>query len=100
MVSLDTPEQNREFAESAGADLVLLSDPSKEASRAFGVMSPSGAYTLRWTFYIDGNGLIKRIDKNVDPASHGQEIVRSLTALSFQGEITPTRGKSPAEPET
>ena len=39
MVSLDSPEKNRNFADSLGAKQVLLSDPTGEAARAYGVVA-------------------------------------------------------------
>jgi peroxiredoxin Q/BCP len=49
MVSLDTPERNREFANSLGAKHVLLSDPTGEAAEAYGVAGSSGRFAKRWT---------------------------------------------------
>lgn len=75
MVSLDSPEKNRAFAESVDADVTLLSDPTGTVARAYGVLAPSGKYARRWTFYIEGSGVIKRIDRDVSPASHGSDLV-------------------------
>jgi peroxiredoxin len=83
MVSLDDAEKNRAFAESAGAEFVLLSDPSKDNARRYGVLAPLGLYTKRWTFYIDGAGIVRRIDKNVVTKTHGEDVVRSLGELDF-----------------
>ena len=35
----------------------------------------------RWTFYIDPNGKILHIDKEVKPATSGQDIVTKLGEL-------------------
>ncbi len=83
MVSLDPPERNREFAESLGASLPLLSDPEGKAARAYGVLAPGGGYALRWTFVIDGEGVIRRIDKEVSPSTHGADLVRMLDELGL-----------------
>ena len=83
MVSLDEPDRNKAFADSVDADFVLLSDPTKEAAADYGVMSSSGSYAKRWTFYIDKQGTIRKVDKKVDPATHGQEVVRTLGSLGF-----------------
>jgi peroxiredoxin Q/BCP len=83
MVSLDDPEQNRAFAESLEAKLVLLSDPDGEVARAYGVTSLGGLYARRWTFYIDRKGVIRAIDKNVRVESAGQDIARKLGELGF-----------------
>ncbi len=83
MVSLDDAEKNRAFAESVGAGFVLLSDPSKENARRYGVLAPLGLYAKRWTFYIDGGGIVRRIDKSVSTKTHGEDVVRSLGELGF-----------------
>ena len=40
-------------------------------------------FAKRWTFYIDLDGTIRKIDKSVDPAHHGEEIARTLSELEF-----------------
>lgn len=83
MVSLDPVEQNKAFADSVDADFVLLSDPEKKASEQYGVLSGSGTYTSRWTFYIGPDGRIKKVDKSVRPGMAGEEIVETLAELDF-----------------
>jgi peroxiredoxin Q/BCP len=83
MVSLDDAEKNRAFAESVGAGFVLLSDPSKESARRYGVLAALGIYTKRWTFFIDGEGIVRKIDKDVATKTHGEDVVRSLGELGF-----------------
>lgn len=81
MVSLDDAEKNRAFAEGLDAKHVVLSDPLKEAAESYGVVAFGGLYSRRWTFYIDESGTIRRIDKNVDVATAGQDIARNLEEL-------------------
>jgi peroxiredoxin Q/BCP len=83
MVSLDTPEKNREFVESLDAKHVLLSDPTGEAAKAYGVTGASGRLANRWTFYIDSSGTIREVDRNVSTATAGQDIARKLGELGF-----------------
>lgn len=83
MVSLDKPERNREFADSLGARHVLLSDPTGEVARAYGVRGFGGLFARRWTFYIDREGVIRHIDKHVNVESAGQDIARRLADLGF-----------------
>lgn len=83
MVSLDEPERNKEFAESLSAKLVLLSDPSGKSAKAYGVASLGGLYARRWTFYIDSEGVIREIDRDVRVESAGQDIARKLEELGF-----------------
>ena len=81
MVSLDTPAKNQEFAEGLEAKHVLLSDPTGETARAYGVTGFGGLFAKRWTFYIDRDGVIRAIDKSVSTATAGQDIARRLEAL-------------------
>jgi peroxiredoxin Q/BCP len=83
MVSLDEPDRNRAFAESLGAKLVLLSDPGGVAAKAYGVTGFGGLYARRWTFYIDRDGVVREIDRDVKVESAGQDIARKLAELGF-----------------
>ena len=83
MVSLDKPERNREFAESLGAKHTLLSDPTGDVARAYGVRGLGGLFARRWTFYIDAEGLIRFIDKQVHVETAGQDMARRLAELGF-----------------
>lgn len=82
MVSHDTPEDNKKFAETHGAEYPILSDPSKEMPAAYGVLHKRG-YCNRWTFYIDKEGVIQKIDKKVKPASAGDDLVEAMGELGF-----------------
>jgi peroxiredoxin Q/BCP len=79
--SVDSAETNRRFADSLGAPYPILSDPTKEAARAYGVLGPSG-YASRWTFYIGADGRVLDIDKTVSPSTHGADVARRLTELT------------------
>lgn len=80
-VSVDTPETNKAFAQSLGLDYPVLSDPSKETARAYGVVDVDQPFASRWTFYIAPNGKILYIDKHVSPASHGRAVAAKLAEL-------------------
>jgi len=79
MLSLDPPERNREFAESVGIGFPILSDPTGETARAYGVLGPGDSVARRWTFVIDRGGSIRRIDREVRPATHGIDLLEVLT---------------------
>lgn len=81
MASVDKPEDNRGFAEKNAASFPILSDPSKEMCTAYGVLSGMG-YANRWTYYIDANGVIQMIDKDVQPRSAGADLVANLKSLN------------------
>jgi peroxiredoxin Q/BCP len=93
MASVDPLEDNIRFAkatkvdlngrtvEKKEADFPMLSDPTKETAKAYGVLAPNGAFALRWTFYIDKNGRIAAIDKAVKPETSAEDMVAKLGEL-------------------
>jgi peroxiredoxin Q/BCP len=81
MISVDTPEDNKKFAEMHEADYPILSDVSKEIANRYGVLGPSGL-ARRWTFYIAPDGKILHIDNAVKPASSGPDMVAKLAELN------------------
>lgn len=83
MVSLDSEEKNREFAEALDANFPLLSDPDKQVARAYGVLGVTRLFAKRWTFYIDKEGVIRHVEKEVDAENHGAQLARTLDDLGF-----------------
>jgi len=86
MISVDTLEDNKAFAEKEHADFPMIANPDKKVAMAYGVIAPDAApdrqFARRWTFYIDPSGKIAAIDKAVKPASSGQDIVAKLKELN------------------
>lgn len=80
MASTDSEEDNRKFAEKNEASFPILSDASKKTAEAYGVLS-DGGYARRWTYYIDAEGIVVDIDKDVDPRNAGDQLVEHLFAL-------------------
>ena len=81
--SVDPLETNKKFAESLDLDYPILSDPDKTVAKAYGVLNDSGSYALRWTFYIGAEGTILKIDREVNPATSGADLVNNLKKLGF-----------------
>ena len=81
MISVDTPEDNKRFAESLDAHFPLLSNPTKEVAEAYGVVTAERAVPFRWTFIIGGDGKILKVDREVSPSSAGQDLVAHLQEL-------------------
>ena len=61
-------------------DYAILSDPSKDTAKAYGVLNERGMAN-RWTFYIDKNGKIAAIDQKVNTDNHGKDIAAKLSEL-------------------
>lgn len=83
MISVDTPEENKAFAEKESADFPLLSDPSKKVAEAYGVLGPTGM-ARRWSFYIGPDGKILDIDKQVSTGTAGADLTAKLKALGIR----------------
>ena len=100
MASVDPLEDNIRFAketkvnlvgrggptgnivEKKEADFPLLSDPTKETAKAYGVLNEQAGFANRWTFYIDKNGRISYIEKVVKPATSAEDMVAKLGELN------------------
>ena len=83
MVSFDPPEKNAEFAKSLKANLVLLSDTKGDVASAFDVSNLGGMYAKRWTFYVDKDGVVRFVDKNVNTGTAGADIAKKLAELKL-----------------
>ena len=77
---MDGEKGNKAFAKSLEADYPILSDPSKETAKAYGVLSERGLAN-RWTFYIGKDGKILFIDDKVKAGAHGADVAAKLKEL-------------------
>lgn len=78
--SCDSPDTNKKFAESLSLDYPILSDPTKEVAKAYGVLTDKG-YAARWTFIIGKDGKILDVMSEVSPSQHGKDLASRLGAL-------------------
>jgi len=86
-VSVDDPRSHANFARKYQLPFPLLSDPDGHTAAAYGSLLNLGVirFARRHTFIIAPDGRIAaRFDK-VDPASHAQEVARTLRALQHAG---------------
>ena len=82
MVSVDSLEKNTEFATEHEANFPILSDSGKQMTRAYGALMAIGLAN-RWTYYIDTDGSILKIDKDTNPATAGRDLVTNMKELGF-----------------
>jgi thioredoxin-dependent peroxiredoxin len=82
MASVDTPEKNAEFAKEYELDFPVLADPEKTMTEAYGVLSERG-FANRWTYYIDAQGIVVKIDKSTNPSSAGKDLADNMATLGF-----------------
>ena len=81
MASTDTLETNTAFAAKNAATFPILADPDKIASEAYGVLLLG--FARRWTFYIDTDGIVRKIDKDVSARKAGEQLAANLETLGF-----------------
>jgi peroxiredoxin Q/BCP len=82
MASTDPVDENTGFAEKEHADFPILSDPTKEVAKTYGVLGLMGVAS-RWTFYIGKDGKISAIDKAVKPATAAEDVAAKLAELKI-----------------
>lgn len=82
-VSADSVDSHRQFCDKEGLKFPLLADTDGAVSRAYG--SWLGFISLRHTFIIDPNGIIRARFVKVNPAIHSQEVLATLDALGVTG---------------
>jgi peroxiredoxin Q/BCP len=85
--SVDKPEENKKFAEDLGLDYPILSDPDKTVAQAYGVLQPPRpTMSIRWTFYIDKDGVIREIDKKIRTAQAGADVAAKVKSLGLASQ--------------
>jgi len=78
--SVDDAALNKQFSDKLSLDFPLLSDPTKETAKAYGVLNERGMAN-RWTFFIDKDGKIAAIDDKVKPEGYGATVAAKLKEL-------------------
>lgn len=83
-ISMDTPEEHRQFIAKYDLPYTLLSDPMGETIREYGAWGKKmfgREGILRKTFIIDPQGLVQKVYSRVTPAGHGQQILDDIQQL-------------------
>ena len=99
MASTDPLEENMKFAKATSvtlpgrggaaptivekkeADFPMLSDPTRETAKAYGVVTGEQTAARRWTFYIDKAGKIAAIETAVKPATSAEDMIAKLEEI-------------------
>lgn len=83
-VSKDSVVSHKKFAEKYHLLFPLLSDETKETIRAYDAwgkkkfLGKEVEGTLRKTYLIDPQGVIKKVYNNVNPIQHAQELMKDI----------------------
>lgn len=81
--STDDAETQEKFAKELGVSYPILADPEKKVARAMGVLSVTGLYANRRTFYVGKDGKLLAIDEEVDLREHGVQVLAKLEELGL-----------------
>ncbi|MFB5630233.1 MAG: peroxiredoxin [Nitrosopumilaceae archaeon] len=79
-ISIDSVDDQKKFVDEYNIPFMHLSDPSKKTCKTFAGLNIAGL-AKRSTFIIDKQGIIRKIFRNIDVESHGQEIGNFLKQL-------------------
>ena len=82
-ISVDSPWANAAFAEKLGAQFPILSDATRDISRAYGVFDEENVVARRTTFVVDRHGVVQQVlmaQGALDPA-HALEACAVLTEV-------------------
>ena len=79
-ISIDSVDSQKKFVKEYKIPFLHLSDPSKQTCKKFAGLNITGM-ARRSTFIIDKHGIIKKIFRDINVETHGQEIANSLKQL-------------------
>ena len=80
-VSADSIDSHAEFCDSEGLKFPLLTDTDGKVSKSYG--SWMGIYSMRHSFIIDPQGILRATFTDVNPTAHSREILTELDRLQF-----------------
>jgi thioredoxin-dependent peroxiredoxin len=78
-VSADSIDSHAEFCDSEGLKFPLLADTDGAVSKAYG--SWMGIYSMRHSFIIDPQGILRATFIDINPTAHSQEVLATLDRL-------------------
>jgi peroxiredoxin Q/BCP len=81
-VSADSVDSHAQFCDAEGLRFPLLADTDGSVSKAYG--SWLGSMSLRHTFIIDPDGLLRERYTGVNPAIHSTEVLARLNELQLK----------------
>ena len=84
-VSYDSPQTNRAFAERHHLPFLLLSDSDRTLARAVGAAIPLLPFPKRISYLIGADGRVLRAYPKVSPATHAEEVLEDVRALTKAG---------------
>ena len=83
MASVDPLDKNRAFAKETNADFPMLSDPTKNIAKAYNVLNLFRVAN-QVTFYISKEGIILKIDEEINPKTAAEDMAKNLEMLKVE----------------
>jgi len=80
---VDTEENHQRLAELAHLRFPILTDTTRAAAEAYGVLMPTRRNVRRVTFYIGRDGRLLHIDRAPIADGHGEGVAERLAALGI-----------------
>jgi hypothetical protein len=84
-ISFRPPSFNKDLCEKESIAFQLLSDEDRTVIKRYGVFNAQDNCAQRVSFLVDKEGVIRAIDRDVKPATHGQDLVK-LVKSWLQGK--------------
>lgn len=90
-ISKDSPESHTKFIEKHDLKVLLLADPTHQVLEAYGAWQPKKLYgkeflgTVRSTYLIDPDGIIREVWPKVKVKGHVEEVKKRLEELRKPG---------------
>ncbi len=86
-VSTDSLESHEQFKDKYSLNFPLLSDPTADISKMYGVWKEKNLYgrrswgVARTTYLIGPDGRVRKVYKKVDTKTHGDDVLNDLRAM-------------------
>lgn len=78
-VSTDTVEEQAAFHKKHGLKFSLISDASGKITEAYGAKMPMIKMAKRWTFILDDQLVVRKVDHDVDPVTDAVKVAEFIT---------------------
>lgn len=82
-IACEPANNAKTFTEAMSFNFPVLSDANGEVAQKFGVVRSAGEAPAPYVYYIGNDGTILFIDKNVKPATFGEDVINRIRELGF-----------------
>lgn len=73
-ISMDTVEEQAAFHKKHGLKFSLISDKAGTVTEAYGAKMPMMQMSKRWTFILDDQLVIRKVDHEADPVTDAEKV--------------------------